>query len=188
MAAARKTTSTTRATSTAKADDTAKVEDTAKTEDTKATEEAQDNSDEGGITPADQVEGTVVRNPELDGGVDKVKDGQEETERLRKESGTEDEVKRHEETRKAFLSEGKPTTEAWEDPNVNLADVPANHDPVVADDHTQASRAAQVKTHDIEAAAPRQISQFDNSTFGTNVLDALSHTADVKVKGDDSDK
>lgn len=47
-------------------------------------------------------------------------------------------------------------------------------DPVVTEDHQQASRAAKAKIKDVKRAARVQVSQFDTSTFARSPLDALA--------------
>ena len=203
MAAARKTNPTTRATSEPKAEDTTAsvkgdstpVGATKESEELKSAELAaaeakvDDLKDDqsGGVVPADQLETKVVRNPELDGGVDKVADARAEDEKRAEESGVNEETEKREEQRERFLTEGLPTSEAWDDPHVNLADLPANFDPVVSADHATASHAAEVDNGKLIASTAVQISQFDNSTFGTNVLNSLSHTAEAVVKDDAKD-
>lgn len=173
MAAARRTTSKT--TSTAKPEDTtsdsAPKASTAKAEDTKA---------EGTSTPEVKVE----TNPELEGNADKVADAQREPEH---DKATKKFLDEQEKQRKALLEEGKPTSEAYNDPHVNLANLPVNHDPVVTGDHASASNAASVPVDKIEQAAPRQISQMDTSNFGNAVTDSLSKKAVVDEDSKDSD-
>lgn len=180
MAAARKTTSTTRSTSTSetKATEDAKVTDDATKEAAvQAAEEAIANQEEGKVVEA---ETEVVKNPVLDGGKDVTPDD----EKADADKAAEDREKEHEEARKVF-NEGAPTSEAYQDPHVNLADLPVHHDPVVSDDHAVASHAAEVDNQKLIAAAPVQVSQMDSSSFGVDVTDSLSFT--VEPKGDDSD-
>lgn len=84
---------------------------------------------------------------------------------------------------KDFSESPNPTSEDWEDPHVNIANLPANHDPVVVSDHEQASRAAEVKQSRLTAKTAVQVSQLDTSQFGGNVLDSLSHKAGDEDKG-----
>lgn len=58
----------------------------------------------------------------------------------------------------------------------------AGYDPVVVDDHAQASRAAQVSEGDIKKAARVQVRNFDTSDFGRSVMDAMSDSAKDKNK------
>lgn len=185
MAAARKTTNTTRSTSTAKADDTAKVEDTTpKTVSAEDKVEADATKPEADTSTAQEAEIKTETNPELEGGVDKVADAQREPEH---DKATEQFLKEQDQKREQLLEEGVPTSEAYDDPHVNLADLPVNHDPVVTGDHSQASAAASVSVSKINEATPVQISQMDTSNFGNAVTDALSVHTVVEPK-DESDK
>lgn len=213
MAAARKTTSTTRATSTAKADDTAKVKDTTATTDATATKADEDKAaeavknddtaaaneakttDDGAIKDVSTAEvGTakLEENPDLSGDHDKVAEAREEEkarEEERKDSG-EDYFAASERKTKEFVENGGPTSEAYDDPHVNLANLPVNHDPVVATDHAQASVAASVPVAKFVENTPVQIAQLDTSgASGQDALNVLSHrvVADTSDK-DDSDK
>ena len=179
MAATRRTTTNSPKAAEAKAADTKATE--AKAEDSKA--------EDAGVVDPKNVEAKVERNPQLDGGVDKVKEGREADEKLKEDQGTQAEVKKHEKDLRAFVNEGRPTAESWDDPQVNLGNLPANFDPVVSASHEQASHAATVDNGKLAAAAPVQIGQFDNSVFGTNVLDSMSAEATTEVKdGKGSDK
>lgn len=83
---------------------------------------------------------------------------------------------------KPFVGDDRSTQEKVDDPKVTNV-VPANHDPVVNADHTQASRAAQARVEDTKKAVRLQVRQFDTSEFGGNVLDALdSKGKDEKKK------
>lgn len=187
MAAARKTTNT-RSTSTAttKAAADKAAEDKA-TEDAKAVDGKTEASVEDKST-ARPAEAELVENPELKGGVDQVSDARQEAEDREDNQEAGAFLKDAEEKRKEFVNEGHPTSEAWDDPHVNLADVPANFDPVVSASHAQASRAATVDEGKLRAAAPVQISQFDTSDYGRSVLNSVSHTVEPKDKDEDSDK
>lgn len=137
---------------------------------------------------ADKPEVEVERNPELDGNVDKVAEG-----KAAKDEQSSDEIekfqKEQERKREKLLKEGTPTSEAYDDPHVNLADLPVNHDPVVTSDHAQASAAASVPVAKVTEGTPVQISQMDTSDFGGNIKDSLSHRAVAKDKdGKDSGK
>lgn len=137
---------------------------------------------------AENVEAKVERNPELDGGVDKVADAKAEDAKVQKDAGTEKDAVQREKDLKAFVNEGRPTSESWDDPQVNLGNLPANHDPVVAADHQTASSSMSVDQGKLAAAAPVQISNFDNSDLSRNVLESMSHTAEVEVKDSDKSK
>lgn len=179
--AARRTTSKTTASGTNTEDTTPKTTDEkaeTKADDTSATKSEADDSS------TQEAEVKVEANPELEGGVDKVSDAQREP---KHDKATEEFLKKQEQSRKELLEEGKPTSEAYDDPHVNLADLPVNHDPVVASDHEQASAAASVPVRKITEATPVQISQMDTSNFGNAVTDALSHRTVAESK-DDSDK
>lgn len=187
MAPPRKTTSATSRTATSAtakpADDTAAA-DAAKA---KAAEDAAKKEPASSVD-AENVEGKVERNPELDGGVDKVADQAKVDAKAQKDSANEDQAAKREKQLKDFTSEGRPTSESWDDPQVNLANLPANHDPVVTADHSSASGAMEVDQGKLKAAAPVQISNFDNSDLSRNVLDSMSAKTTVEVKDSDKSK
>lgn len=159
MAAARKTTNTTRATSTAKADDT-KADDT-KVEDTKAST----------ATQADDVK-TDAKGDDTPVGATK-----------ESEAAKSDDEGTNAEDLKSFVEDDRSTQEKVDDSEVTNV-VPANYDPVVNADHAQASRAAQARVEDTKKAVRLQVRQFDTSEFGGDVLDALDSK---KSKSDDKD-
>lgn len=207
MATAKRTTSSTSRTSTAStaksaeeiaATESAKataVEDSTSADTAKSTElkEAEAKvedikADDSGVIPSDKVEGKVERNPELDGGVDKVADQGKEDAEARESDVTKAEAEHNEEQRERFLTEGIPTSEVWDDPQVNIASLPANFDPVVSADHATASSAMAVDQGKLAAAAPVQISNFDNSDLSRNVMGSMSAKATVEVKDSDKSK
>lgn len=197
MAAARKTTNTARSTSDAKATET-KTE-TAKTEASPvvendqtaqvkaaAEEAAREALDEtGGVVDPADLQAEAVPNPDLATDRDKVAEGVEEQKRFSEVH--EKEAEKREEQRRSLLEDGKPTAESYDDPHVNLADLPVNFDPVVADDHAQASRAAEIDNQKLVNAAPVQVTQMDSSVFGQDVRDVLSFTLQPVHKDDAKD-
>lgn len=160
----------------------------AKVEETKAEDSKTEEPTSSVQADPENVEAKVERNPELDGGVDKVADAKAEDAKVQKDAGTEKDAAQREEDLKTFVNEGRPTSESWDDPQVNLGNLPANHDPVVAADHSQASHAMEADQGKLRAAAPVQISNFDNSDLSRNVLESMSHTAEVEVKDSDKSK
>lgn len=213
--AARRTTSKTTSTTDAKTDDTkattdAKADDTAttdatvtkadedkaaeavKNDDTAAANEAK-TTDDGEIKDVSTAQvGTakLEENPDLSGDHDKVAEAREAEETRKENSTSSNYFEEAERKTKEFVENGGPTSEAYDDPHVNLANLPVNHDPVVATDHAQASVAASVPVAKFVENTPVQIAQLDTSgASGQDALNVLSHrvVSDTSDK-DDSDK